>query len=103
MALRGVLPPTGFRMACQQPLDHSAALALAHLRLQRGAVTNVANSARSCPLASANAPSSSAGALRRLTQNVGYPNALAPAVSQPAKEAKSISPRSSLKASSAMR
>ena len=66
-----------------------------------GIPANVNRSLRSRPTPSALAPSSSAGAPRRFTQNVGKPNVLAPAASQPAKGAKRILARGRPRASTA--
>lgn len=92
----GVAPSTG----CSQPENVGATVLVPYTAdyfffkasmVLSQADTNSTRSLRVAPLASAATPSSSTGWFWRLTQNVGYPNALAPAASQPAKAAKPIS------------
>src|SRR6266853_1195310 len=69
---------------------------------RRHTPTYFARSVSVVPMASGLTPSSSIGALARLTQKVLRPNDLAPAASQPPKAAKTMLLRGSLKASSAI-
>src|SRR6185437_11282383 len=55
------------------------------------ASTNLSKSAMRAPTASARTPNASSGCPPRLSQNVRYPNHLAPAASHPAAAQKTIS------------